>query len=551
MRGYIMSNNAVSTPFLRLLHETSERDGRLTRDSLGALADSLGLPISEVYRAATFYHYLDAGMGAVANRSVCSGPVCAMPGIVGSEGNAPTISCPGLCDQPVAEHRDGTFLSLTGGMCGATLPERVETEEALFEHIRVPGIAHLETYAGVGGYGRLLGLVQGGDAVAALEALRASNLVGRGGAAFPLAAKLAAVRDAEAWPKYVVCNADEGEPGTFKDRPLLHLNPHLVLEAMAIVGYLTGVQEGIIYLRYEYPEAERVLTRAIGEAEQAGLLGGSVGGSAFQFRVVVRRGAGSYVCGEETALLNSLEGRVPWPRERPPFPVSNGLWGKPTMLNNVETLCQVPGILERGASWFHSLGRNGNAGTKVYSVSGKVRRPGNYELPLGTTARELLVEAAGGPMEGRSLKGFTLGGISGGLLGIDMLDLPLDYTSPRQHGASLGSGGLIALDDDCCVVDFVRTCAAFYEEESCGKCLPCRVGTVRMRELLDGLTGRVELVDGTVDRLREIGDAMSTTSACGLGQSAPMVAQGMLRWFREEVEDHLAGRRCTAGVCSL
>jgi NADH:ubiquinone oxidoreductase subunit F (NADH-binding) len=246
-----------------------------------------------------------------------------------------------------------------------------------------------------------------------------------------------------------------------------------------------------------------------------------------------------------------LEGRRPWPRERPPFPSVRGLWGRPTAINNVETLTWIPLILEKGGEWFRSLGRGENPGTKIYSVSGRVKMPGNYELPLGVTARELIFDSAGGPPPGHRLKAFTLGGISGGLLGAEDLDLSLDYRSPQMQGAFLGSGGVIVLDGGCCSVEFVRTCMLFYERESCGKCYPCRIGTVRLRELLDGLTGRAELSPDAEPQMEEINSAMTGTSACGLGQSAPLVVRGMLKLFRDEVNAHLAGRVCPAGVCRL
>ncbi len=478
--------------------------------------------------------------------------MCSLPGLArGNDNDPPSISCPGLCDFPIAEYAAGQFSSTSGGAGGLSLPIPVDTEEALFRYIRTPGVEDMGTYRSLGGYQQLLTVVDGGTPTDVLETLRASELTGRGGAAFPIATKWRAVRESAETPKYVICNADEGEPGTFKDRPLLHLNPHLLLEAMAIAGYVTGADTGIIYLRYEYPQAMAVLVKAIGEAEEAGLLGSSIAGTGFNFRLYVRRGAGSYVCGEETSLLNSLEGRVPWPRERPPFPTTHGLWGKPTVINNVETLCQVPLILEKGADWFRSLGRDGNVGTKVYSVSGKVKRPGNYELPLGVTARELILDYAGGPPGGRSVKAFVLGGISGGLLSSELLNLPLDYRAPQRHGASLGSGGIIVLDDDCCIVDFARSCMIFYEAESCGKCFPCRVGTVRLRERLDGLTGRAALTQGTRTEMQAIGDAMSNASACGMGQTAPLVVEGMLKSFSDEFQEHLERRYCRTGVCPL
>ncbi len=537
-------------PALPALHDAQARDGRLTRQGLEEAAASLGRSVVDLHQAATFYHYFGVGDAVPPVAGVCRGPACSLRGRT-SDGpsDLPSIPCPGLCDSPVAGFEDGRYFPGVGGDGAFALPHPVDTEEALFRDIRAPGLARLATYRDAGGYRRLLDLVSSGAAKETLDVLEASRLVGRGGAGFPLAAKWRAVRAAQGTPKYVVCNADEGEPGTFKDRPLLHLNPHLLLEAMAVAGYVTGAETGIVYLRYEYPEALDVLERAIVEAEAAGLLGDDIAGTGFAFRVHIRRGAGSYVCGEETALLNSLEGRVPWPRERPPFPTTYGLWGQPTVVNNVETLCHVPGILKHGADWFRALGRGENTGTKLYSVSGAVRRPGNYELPLGITARELIFRYAGGPASGRAMKGFTLGGISGGLLGAEALDMPLDYTAPQAHGAALGSGGVIVLDDGCCVVDFARSCLAFYEAESCGKCFPCRVGTVRLREWLDGLTGRGELLPGAGESFREVGGAMRNTSACGLGQAAPLVIDGMLRHFADEVAAHVEGRRCPAGVC--
>ncbi len=375
--------------------------------------------------------------------------------------------------------------------------------------------------------------------------------MGRGGAAFPVAAKWRAVRASPGPDKFVVCNADEGEPGTFKDRALLHLRPHLLVEGMALAGLAVGASRGIIYLRYEYPEAYRVLNEAIQQAERAGLLGKSIEGSEFGFEVVVRRGAGSYVCGEETALLNSLEGRRPWPRERPPYPTTHGLWGRPTLINNVETFCTVPAMLRLGADAYASLGMNGNPGTKLYSLSGKVQRPGNYELPLGVTARELIFEHGGGLDAGRQLKAFTLGGISGGLLGPDQLDLALDYRAPVKVGANLGSGGIIVLDDTCCVVDFARSCLAFYASESCGRCFPCRIGTVRLREYLDFATGRAPGIDARVADLKDIGSAMASLSACGLGQSAHLPLQALWTTFADELAEHTEGHSCRAGVCRL
>ncbi len=506
-------------PLLPALHQAQTREGRLTHETLKQLAASFRMPLADLYSAVTFYHYFVVGEQRPIGRGLCRGPVCSLPGIAAqTKEDMSSIPCPGLCDQPVAEYDAGRFSTSSNMGGGFRLPAPLDREEALFQHIRSQNQRYLETYRKQGGYQQLFKIIENNSAKQTLVVLQASGLTGRGGASFSLASKWRAAQAASGSPKYVICNADEGEPGTFKDRPILHLQPHLLLEAMTIAGYVVGASAGSIYLRFEYPEALEVLSKAIEEAEQAGLLGKDIGGHGFDFHIHVTRGAGSYVCGEETALLNSLEGYRPWPRERPPFPTGHGLWGKPTVINNVETLCQVPLILEKGPDWFRSRGKGDNSGTKIYSVSGKVQRPGNYELPLGIPARELIFNYAGGPLAGQSVKAFTLGGISGGLLSRQHFDLPLDYRTPQQHGAFLGSGGVVVLDDRCCVLDFVRSCMLFYESESCGKCYPCRIGTVRLREFLDGLTGRAVLTQNARQHMEEIGSAMISTSACGLGQ---------------------------------
>ncbi len=541
-------------PALSRLHQASESDGRLTRRALEDAASSLRLPLVDLYDAATFYHYFGVGDDAVlTSNAACAGPTCALRKSQMQDEEGPDhaeIACPGLCDQPIPTF-DGTRF-VVDGAGGFTVPRVVDTEESLFRHIRSDEDGSIDSYRASGGYRQLARFANGETSVqSAMESLASSGLTGRGGAAFPLAAKWRAVRQAPGDLKYIVCNADEGEPGTFKDRPLLHLSPHLLLEGMALAGLAAGATTGIIYLRYEYPEALERLLGAINEAEAAGVLGSSIMDSGVAFRVWVKRGAGSYVCGEETSLLNSLEGVKPWPRERPPFPTTSGLWNRPTVINNVESFCAVPPILENGADWFRGLGRGENAGTKLYSVSGDVQQAGNYELPLGITTREVIEGYAGGPSAGRTTKAFTLGGISGGLLGAEHLDINLDYVSNRDLGVSVGSGGVVVVDDSRCIVEFVRTTMRFYQDESCGRCFPCRIGTVRLRELLDGLTGHAELPEDALSRMDTIGALMATTSACGLGQAAPLVVTGMFRSFRDEVDEHATGRSCRAGVCSL
>lgn len=532
---------------LPALHRTMEANGRLDTEVLRPLAIQLGRPLAELVSAASFYHYFQvSGHEAL----VCTGPTCALNrGAEHQRSDLAGVACPGLCDQAPAGLSNGRYQAATGNADYLRSPGgEARSKMALFADAPDSGTENLRTYRASGGYRALHELETQASCEAALATLQASGLRGRGGAAYPMAAKWAAVRDQQATPKYVVCNADEGEPGTFKDRAILHLRPHLLLEAMAIAGRIVGSNQGIIYLRFEYPEALKILAQAIAEAQAAGLL--SVGGQngTRGFEVHIRRGAGSYVCGEETALLNSLEGRRPWPRERPPYPTERGLWGRPTLVNNVETLANVPPILRKGAAWFQALGLGDNAGTKLYSLSGNVVRPGNYELPLGTTARSLIYDYGGGPMPGDRVKAFTLGGISGGLLGESELDLPLDYRSPQRLGYHLGSGGVIVLDETACVVDFVRTCLEFYQDESCGKCFPCRLGTGELAVAAGQLASLQGSPNWNLESMDDISTTMRLASACGLGQSAPLVLNGLLTSFAGEVADHLGGL-CPAGVC--
>ena len=458
----------------------------MSEETLNGLANSLKISAAYIHQAASFYHYSNLGKDHILREGTCGGPACCLPGVgVGRGTPGEGIACPGLCDQAPAALSVGVFRGTAADPFLLPPPPAANVdgvEEVLFRDIRTPGLRSLDVYRASGGYAGLQRLVEQDAGADALETLRSSGLLGRGGAGFPLAAKWQAVRETPGDRKYVVCNADEGEPGTFKDRPLLHLNPHLLIESMAIAAHIVGATAGVIYLRYEYPEAYDVLNAAIAEAEAAGLIGnGAIGdagaqGGAFNFDLQVARGLGSYVCGEETSLLNSLEGLVPWPRERPPFPTQKGLWGLPTVINNVETFCSVPAILSRGADWYRALGRDESAGTKLYSVSGRVAIPGPYELPLGATARELIEGAGGGALPGRTIKGYTIGGISGGLLAAEHLDMPLDYAAPRQHGFGLGSGGVVVFDDACCVVDLVRTCMLFLRGRELRQVLPlpCR-----------------------------------------------------------------------------
>jgi NADH:ubiquinone oxidoreductase subunit F (NADH-binding) len=413
-------------------------------------------------------------------------------------------------------------------------------EECVFAHIRKRTNGGLKAYEATGGYEGLRKALLGLSPEEVIRELETSGLTGRGGAGFPTWRKWKAVRDAPGDPKTVVCNADEGEPGCFKDRALLDHDPHAVLEGMALAGYATGAPRGILYLRYEYPDTARILEEALTEAEDAGFLGDSILDTGFSFKIYVRRGAGAYICGEETSLLNSLEGKHPFPRNRPPYPVTHGFENLPTAVNNVETLATVPPILTRGGAWYAGLGVNGHAGTKVISLSGDILRPGNYEVPMGLPLAALLNEWAGGPREGRQVQAVTMAGLSGGYLAGADLDVTLDEPSVRAKGSFLGAGGIMVFDDTRDMIDVSRMAMEFFAEESCGKCFPCRIGTERLTERLAGTAGP-KVLSAWIDEVNDIGATMKETSACGLGQAAPLITESLLRYFPEQVARHVEG----------
>ena len=375
-----------------------------------------------------------------------------------------------------------------------------------------------------------------------------SGLRGRGGGGFPTGTKwkFAYAQDKE--QKYVVCNADEGDPGAFMDRSIMEGNPHAVLEGMAIAAYAIGANEGYIYVRAEYPLAIKRLEIAIKDAEENGLLGDNILGSNFSFRVFLRYGAGAFVCGEETALLQSIEGKRGMPVTRPPFPAVKGLWGQPTIINNVETMATVPYVIRRGAKHFASIGTDDSKGTKVFALGGKVNNVGLVEVPMGTTLRELIYDIGGGIPDGKKFKAIQTGGPSGGCLTEDDLDSPIDYKTLIAKGSMMGSGGAIVMDEDNCMVDVAKFYLEFICDESCGKCSPCRIGTTRMLEILTKITnGNGEMKD--LDELEELARYIQEASLCGLGQTAPNPVLSTLKKFRDEYIEHIVEKKCRAKVC--
>lgn len=381
-----------------------------------------------------------------------------------------------------------------------------------------------------------------------IDEVKKSNLVGRGGAAFPTGLKWELARKASDSPKYVVCNADEGEPGTFKDRLILEKDPHLLIEAMTICGYTIGAETGFIYIRGEYPKAYKFLSEAVKDAERNNYLGKNVLRSTFSFKINLYRGAGAYVCGEETALLDSLEGKKGQSRVKPPFPTFAGYKDKPTVLNNVETFSNVPSIILNGGEWFSKIGSPLSPGTKMYCISGDVNKPGVYELPTNVTLREL-IEKYGGGVHGK-LKAVLPGGTSSNFLLAKDLDVEMNYPSVQKAGSMLGSGAVIVINDKHCMVDVAKRCAEFFDYESCGKCSPCREGTKRTREIFGNITqGNGELSD--LELLKELQEVMYDTSRCGLGQAALNPIRSAIEKFTDEFKEHITQKKCPLGICPM
>ena len=407
---------------------------------------------------------------------------------------------------------------------------------------------HIEEYIGTGGYEALGKVLTSMTPEEVIQVVLDSGLRGRGGAGFPTGLKWRFAAANEADQKYVCCNADEGDPGAFMDRSVLEGDPHSVLEAMTIAGYAIGASQGYIYVRAEYPIAVQRLEIAIAQSRELGLLGDDIFGTGFKFDIELRLGAGAFVCGEETALITSIEGNRGEPRPRPPFPALKGLFQKPTILNNVETYANIPQIIVNGPEWFASMGTEKSKGTKVFALGGKIHNTGLVEVPMGTTLREIVEEIGGGVPNGKKFKAAQTGGPSGGCIPAEHLDVPIDYDNLIEIGSMMGSGGLIVMDEDTCMVDIAKFFLEFTVDESCGKCTPCRIGTRRMLEILDKITkGQATMED--LDKLEELCYHLKANSLCALGQTAPNPVISTLRYFRDEYIAHIVDKKCPAGVC--
>ena len=444
---------------------------------------------------------------------------------LGTIGNGTIDGIPKLFELPMLKHQ----LRIVLHNCGVINPENIDH------------------YIAVGGYSGLVKAL-GMTPEEVIEEVKRSGLRGRGGAGFPTGLKLELCHNAPGKEKYFICNADEGDPGTFVDRTLLEGDPHAVLEGMLIGAYATGATEGYIYIRHEYPLATERLRIAIEQASERGLLGDNILGSSFSFHVEIRRGAGAFICGEETALINSIEGRQGIPRIRPPFPAQEGLWGKPTNVNNVETLANIPYIIEKGGDWYASIGTEGSKGTKLFSLSGSIARMGVVEVPFGMRLRRLVEEVGGGVPDGHKLKALQPGGVMLGLIPASLIDKPIDFEGLVEIGSGVGSGGLVVIDESACMVDIAYSLMSFAQNECCGKCVIGRLGTKQMLDILGDITsGRGQPQD--IDLLTDLGESMSLGALCPLGGGAPSPVISTLRHFRNEYEAHIKEHRCPASVC--
>ena len=435
-------------------------------------------------------------------------------------------------------------------LCRTDVPFFQRQQKIVLENSGVVDPERIEDYIAANGYSAMMRVITEMTPAEVIEQVAKSGLRGRGGAGYPTGLKWSTV--AKATPKklkYAICNADEGDPGAFMDRSVLESDPHRLLEGMLIAAYAVGASEGFIYARAEYPLAVKRLRTAIRQAERLGLLGHNICGTRFSFGIDIRLGAGAFVCGEETALIASVEGKRGTPRPRPPYPAQEGLFGEPTLINNVETYANIPPIIRNGGDWYAKIGTEKSKGTKVFALAGRVANTGLVEVPMGITLREIIFDIGGGIPEGRQYKAAQTGGPSGGCIPAEFLDMPVDYENLARVGSIMGSGGMIVMDDTSCMVDVAKYFMDFCMTESCGKCIPCRVGTYQMNELLAKIT-RFEATQQDIAMLEELSDLLKHTSLCGLGTSAPNPVLSTLRYFADEYKAHIESHQCPAGVCA-
>ena len=545
------------------LRAIQQQFGYLPADQLALLSKQINLPVSQIHAVASFYPHFHLTPPPAVEVKVCADMSCHLRGACGLRSamdqafaglgkdlvSIRDVSCLGRCDSaPAMSVNDVIYSGFTaaealslvrGAAGGAPLPPPVRT--------RMKAQVASDPYQGKPGYAVVRQAVQSRDWTGIIAILKSSGLRGMGGAGFPTGLKWEIVRNAAGAEKYIVCNADESEPGTIKDRFIMENVPHLVIEGMIAAGLVTGAQRGILYIRHEYENPREVLQEEIDRCYRDGLLGRNILGTDLGFDLEIFVSPGGYICGEESALLEAIEGKRAEPRNKPPFPGTNGLWNKPTVINNVETFAFATAILARGVEWHKSQGINGAVGMKFVGISGDVNRPGVFEVPMGTKYSELIYNYAGGIRDNRKLVGFAPSGPSSGYLPASMIDLPLDWNAVAAVGSMVGSGAIVVCGEGTCMLDMALNAVRFFRNESCGKCVPCRVGSQKMTDMLTAWTeGRFH--DGDLPLLDELATAMKMASICGLGQIVPAPIQSVLTHFRDEVNQHLAGR-CPAGVC--
>ncbi len=542
-----------------------QRDfGYLPADQLKTLAATINVPVSQIHAVASFYPHFHLSPPARVDVRVCADMSChlrggdkvrssldsAFSGADPKDISIRDVSCLGRCDHaPAIMVNDNIYAHMNGRdavtvaqdvLAGRLLPARHRDAE--------PMAVASDPYKGSGQYAVVRRFVETRNWQEIIATLKAAGLRGMGGAGFPTSSKWELVRNAPGSTKYIVCNADESEPGTIKDRAIMENVPYLVIEGMIVAGLVTGARQGILYIRHEYEGPQEVLQQEIERCYQQGLLGSRVLGGELAFDLKIFVSPGGYICGEESALLEAIEGKRAEPRNKPPFPVTHGLWNQPTVINNVETFCLATVILARGADWFKAQGKNGSVGMKFVGISGDVSRPGVFEVPMGTTYGELIFEKAGGISDGGKLLAFAPSGPSSGYLPAAMTSLPLDWNAVAAAGSMVGSGAIVVCAEGRCMLDMALNATRFYRNESCGKCVPCRVGSQKLVEILKGWTaGQSSKEDMQV--MEELSTAMRLSSICGLGQVVPVPIASVMKHFPGVVEEHIVHRHCPGGVC--
>ncbi len=542
-----------------------QRDfGYLPAEQLKSLAGKIDVPVSQIHAVASFYPHFHLSPPAKVDVRVCADMTCHLRGgdqlrsVLASafqdtdpkEVSIRDVSCLGRCDQAPAMVVNDLIYANIGGRDAVTLAQEALAGRPLrAEHHSKERVAvACDPYSGSGQYAVVRRFIETRNWQEILAELKGAGLRGMGGAGFPTASKWELVRNAPGSTKYVVCNADESEPGTIKDRGIMESVPYLVIEGMILAGLVTGARKGILYIRHEYERPKEALQEEIDRCYREGLLGARILSSELAFDLEIFVSPGGYICGEESALLEAIEGKRAEPRNKPPFPVTNGLWNQPTVLNNVETFCLATVILGRGADWYKAQGKNGSVGVKFVGISGDVARPGIFEVPMGTTYAEMIHGNAGGIAGGGKLLAFAPSGPSSGYLPASMADLPLDWNAVAAAGSMVGSGAIVVCAEGRCMLDMALNATRFYRNESCGKCVPCRMGSQKMVEMLKGWTeGRSSKED--MQMLSELSTAMKQASICGLGQVVPVPVGSVMKHFPGLVEEHIIRRHCPGGVC--